>query len=150
MADRFHRFGGYGDPAARQGRRISDGRYTSQICDQVDASQWERLHITNKPPAAWLAIHGKVSGSAMIPDLSASYSSTPWSGRIMSSCLSNAIRWMHPGVISPPRQRVLSAFRMTGSAEKTVFPKDAGSAGRYARQARMPCLSVTRPLLPGS
>ncbi len=38
---------------------FSDGRYTSQLRDQVNASQWECLHITNEPPAAWLAVNGK-------------------------------------------------------------------------------------------
>lgn len=38
---------------------FSDGRYTSQLRDQVNASQWKCLHITNEPPAAWLAVNGK-------------------------------------------------------------------------------------------
>ncbi|WP_336947316.1 aminopeptidase P family protein [Asaia sp. HN010] len=38
---------------------FSDGRYTSQLRDQVDPSQWECLHITNEPPAAWLTSNGK-------------------------------------------------------------------------------------------
>ncbi|GBR16528.1 aminopeptidase P family protein [Asaia spathodeae] len=38
---------------------FSDGRYTSQLRDQVDASQWECLHVTNEPPGTWLAANGK-------------------------------------------------------------------------------------------
>ncbi|GBR06676.1 aminopeptidase P family protein [Asaia siamensis] len=38
---------------------FSDGRYTSQLRDQVDASQWECLHVTNEPPGPWLAANGK-------------------------------------------------------------------------------------------
>ncbi|GAB6854298.1 aminopeptidase P family protein [Asaia astilbis] len=38
---------------------FSDGRYTSQLEDQVESDQWERLHITKEPPREWLAAHGK-------------------------------------------------------------------------------------------
>ena len=38
---------------------FSDGRYTSQLQDQVEATQWERLHLTKQPPAAWLAHNAK-------------------------------------------------------------------------------------------
>lgn len=34
---------------------FSDGRYTSQLQDQVDGTQWERLHLTKQPAAEWLA-----------------------------------------------------------------------------------------------
>ena len=32
-----------------------DGRYVLQAATQTDAAQWERRHITDEPPAAWLA-----------------------------------------------------------------------------------------------
>ena len=38
---------------------FSDGRYTSQLQDQVEATQWERLHLTKQPPSAWLAHNAK-------------------------------------------------------------------------------------------
>lgn len=38
---------------------FSDGRYTSQLQDQVHADQWERLHLTKEPAASWLAEKAK-------------------------------------------------------------------------------------------
>ncbi|AQU88333.1 X-Pro aminopeptidase [Komagataeibacter nataicola] len=37
---------------------FSDGRYITQMDQQVDGAAWERLHITRTPPAGWLAQHG--------------------------------------------------------------------------------------------
>jgi len=37
---------------------FSDGRYTLQLATQTDVAQWERLHIIETPPPAWLAQHG--------------------------------------------------------------------------------------------
>ncbi|MCE2566054.1 aminopeptidase P family protein [Komagataeibacter sp. FNDCF1] len=37
---------------------FSDGRYTTQMDQQVDATAWERLHIRETPPPTWLATHG--------------------------------------------------------------------------------------------
>ncbi len=36
----------------------SDGRYTLQLAEQTDGALWERLHITEQKPEAWLAQHG--------------------------------------------------------------------------------------------
>jgi Xaa-Pro aminopeptidase len=33
----------------------SDGRYVLQLAAQTDASLWERLHLTDTPPPAWIA-----------------------------------------------------------------------------------------------
>lgn len=33
---------------------FSDGRYTLQLASQTDPDVWERLHVTETPPAAWL------------------------------------------------------------------------------------------------
>jgi Xaa-Pro aminopeptidase len=35
----------------------SDGRYTLQLETQTDGALWERLHITEAPPEAWLKTH---------------------------------------------------------------------------------------------
>jgi Xaa-Pro aminopeptidase len=35
----------------------SDGRYVLQLAQQTDASLWERLHITETKPEAWLRAH---------------------------------------------------------------------------------------------
>jgi Xaa-Pro aminopeptidase len=35
----------------------SDGRYTLQLAEETDAALWERLHITENPPEAWLKEH---------------------------------------------------------------------------------------------
>ena len=34
---------------------FTDGRYVLQLAEQTDASLWQRLHITEQPPPAWLA-----------------------------------------------------------------------------------------------
>src|SRR5258707_11372708 len=34
---------------------FTDGRYILQIAAQTDADLWERRHITEEPPPAWLA-----------------------------------------------------------------------------------------------
>lgn len=36
---------------------FTDGRYTTQLAQQTDATLWERRHITEEPPAAWLKEH---------------------------------------------------------------------------------------------
>jgi Xaa-Pro aminopeptidase len=36
---------------------FTDGRYVLQLAAQTDFSQWERRHITDEPPPAWLAEH---------------------------------------------------------------------------------------------
>ena len=33
---------------------FTDGRYVLQLASQTDATQWERLHVTENPPPAWL------------------------------------------------------------------------------------------------
>lgn len=36
---------------------FTDGRYVLQLAEQTDAALWQRLHITEQPPPAWLAAH---------------------------------------------------------------------------------------------
>src|SRR5271170_2154075 len=36
---------------------FTDGRYVLQLAAQTDPSLWERRHITDEPPPAWLAQH---------------------------------------------------------------------------------------------
>jgi len=36
---------------------FTDGRYVLQLAAQTDAALWERRHITEEPPPAWLAQH---------------------------------------------------------------------------------------------
>jgi Xaa-Pro aminopeptidase len=36
---------------------FSDGRYVLQLAAQTDPTLWERLHITEQPPPAWIARH---------------------------------------------------------------------------------------------
>ena len=38
---------------------FTDGRYVLQLAAQTDAALWERRHITEEPPAKWLAEHAK-------------------------------------------------------------------------------------------
>lgn len=38
---------------------FSDGRYVLQLAEQTDPALWERRHITDQPPTAWLAEHAK-------------------------------------------------------------------------------------------
>lgn len=38
---------------------FSDGRYITQMDQEVDKSCWDRLHIFQTPPATWLASHAK-------------------------------------------------------------------------------------------
>ncbi|WP_282758451.1 aminopeptidase P family protein [Komagataeibacter saccharivorans] len=60
---------------------FSDGRYITQMDQQVDAAAWERQHLRDTPPATWLARHGSsrrigydprlISESALRPFLDA-------------------------------------------------------------------------------
>jgi len=36
---------------------FTDGRYTTQVAQQTDPALWERRHITEEPPTAWLKEH---------------------------------------------------------------------------------------------
>src|SRR5665213_645576 len=36
---------------------FTDGRYVLQLASQTDPALWERRHITDEPPPAWLAAH---------------------------------------------------------------------------------------------
>ena len=36
---------------------FTDGRYVLQLAEQTDANLWQRRHITEQPPPAWLAEH---------------------------------------------------------------------------------------------
>ncbi|WP_048863162.1 aminopeptidase P family N-terminal domain-containing protein, partial [Acidisphaera rubrifaciens] len=36
---------------------FTDGRYTLQLAEETDAALWERRHITDEPPPAWLRQH---------------------------------------------------------------------------------------------
>jgi Xaa-Pro aminopeptidase len=36
---------------------FTDGRYVLQLAEQTDANLWQRLHVTEQPPHAWLAEH---------------------------------------------------------------------------------------------
>lgn len=41
------------------GAVFSDGRYVTQMADQVDDAIWQRRHVMLEPPSAWLAEHAK-------------------------------------------------------------------------------------------
>ncbi len=41
---------------------FTDGRYILQLAAQTDATDWERLHITETPPPGWLAKHVPTGG----------------------------------------------------------------------------------------
>jgi Xaa-Pro aminopeptidase len=36
---------------------FTDGRYVLQLAEQTDPALWQRLHLTEQPPPAWLAAH---------------------------------------------------------------------------------------------
>ncbi|WP_338661837.1 aminopeptidase P family protein [Pararoseomonas sp. SCSIO 73927] len=36
---------------------FTDGRYTTQVAQQTDPTLWERRHLIEEPPAAWLKAH---------------------------------------------------------------------------------------------
>jgi Xaa-Pro aminopeptidase len=42
---------------------FTDGRYVLQLAAQTDAALWERQHITENPPPAWLAKHAPSGGT---------------------------------------------------------------------------------------
>jgi Xaa-Pro aminopeptidase len=41
---------------------FTDGRYVLQLAEQTDPDAWQRLHITEDPPPAWLARHAPKNG----------------------------------------------------------------------------------------
>jgi Xaa-Pro aminopeptidase len=41
---------------------FTDGRYVLQLAEQTDPDAWQRLHITEQPPHAWLAQHATKEG----------------------------------------------------------------------------------------
>jgi Xaa-Pro aminopeptidase len=41
---------------------FTDGRYILQLAEQTDANAWQRLHVTEEPPPAWLAQHAPKNG----------------------------------------------------------------------------------------
>ena len=41
---------------------FTDGRYVLQLADQTNPEEWQRLHITEQPPPAWLAQHAPRNG----------------------------------------------------------------------------------------
>ena len=42
---------------ASQAAVFTDGRYVLQLAEQTDPALWQRLHLTEQPPSAWLAAH---------------------------------------------------------------------------------------------
>src|SRR3954447_19744482 len=36
---------------------FTDGRYVLQLAEQTNPALWQRLHVTEEPPSAWLAQH---------------------------------------------------------------------------------------------
>jgi Xaa-Pro aminopeptidase len=38
---------------------FTDGRYVLQLAEQTDSNAWQRRHITEEPPPAWLAQHAR-------------------------------------------------------------------------------------------
>jgi Xaa-Pro aminopeptidase len=41
---------------------FTDGRYVLQLAEQTDAALWQRLHVIEQPPPAWLAEHAPAGG----------------------------------------------------------------------------------------
>jgi Xaa-Pro aminopeptidase len=41
---------------------FTDGRYVLQLAEQTDAGAWQRLHVTEEPPPAWLVRHAPKDG----------------------------------------------------------------------------------------
>lgn len=48
---------GLGVVLAERAAVFTDGRYVSQLAAETDPALWERRHITDDPPAAWLRAH---------------------------------------------------------------------------------------------
>jgi Xaa-Pro aminopeptidase len=48
---------GLGVVLADKAAVFTDGRYVLQLASQTDATQWERLHVTEQPPETWIATH---------------------------------------------------------------------------------------------
>jgi Xaa-Pro aminopeptidase len=42
---------------------FTDGRYVLQLAEQTDPELWKRLHMTEDPPPAWLALHAPRAAS---------------------------------------------------------------------------------------
>ncbi len=47
---------------ARTAAVFTDGRYVLQLGEQTDPDRWQRLHITEEPPPAWLMQHAPRNG----------------------------------------------------------------------------------------
>ncbi|GBQ68467.1 Xaa-Pro aminopeptidase [Ameyamaea chiangmaiensis NBRC 103196] len=60
---------------------FSDGRYITQLEQQLDPSLWEALHMTRTPPADWIAEHAKGGRIGYDPRLMSAASLAPFEAR---------------------------------------------------------------------
>ncbi len=115
---------------------FSDGRYTLQLESETDAALWERLHITENPPEAWLKQHAGRQRIGYDPWLISADALARFTGVDMVAVTENPVdaiwhdRPAPPMAPAIPRDSALAGE--TSEAKRTRLAKTLAEAGQDA------------------
>jgi Xaa-Pro aminopeptidase len=124
---------------------FSDGRYVLQLSAQTDAALWERRHITEEPPAEWLAAHAPPgAGIGYDPMLISEESLARYtgSGLSMQPVADNPIDAIWTDRPAPPRAPAVP--QPLAKAGRSAADKRADIAA-LLRQAKQDAAVITDP-----
>jgi Xaa-Pro aminopeptidase len=116
----------------------SDGRYVLQLANQTDPALWERLHLTENPPAPWIAAHIKEGILGYDPWLISDEGLRPFreAGITLQPTPHNPIdaNW-HDRPAPPPGPALPHALKHAGEASATKREKLAAELAAQKQDA---------------
>jgi Xaa-Pro aminopeptidase len=115
---------------------FSDGRYTLQLEAESDAALWERLHITDNPPEAWVKQHAAGQKIGYDPWLLSADTLARFAGAEMVAVASNPVDeiWVDRPAppMAPAAPRALALAGEDSVAKRTRIAKTLADAGQDA------------------
>lgn len=114
---------------------FTDGRYTTQLAAETDAALWERCHITEEPPQAWLRQHAQGLAIGYDPWLHSEATLQRFAGVTLVPLASNPIDALWADRPAPPATPVLPHALPNAGVAGAAKREAAAAALRAAGEA---------------
>lgn len=121
-----------------KGSVFSDGRYTTQLEEQVPSALWERRHIAHEPPHAWLEAHAQGKRIGYDPRLVSRVQLESWEapGVTLVPVTKNPVDLVWHDQPAPPAQPIVSQpldfSGETSASKRRKIALDLKKAGQEA------------------